>query len=139
VWISGNHIFYACAEFSASTSESGNQSQAPGASQSQQPAQQPSTPGSADQAGSQGQAANAPITEGCLGGSDPNYTVTDKTGVTYKLNIPPNADASKLAAHVGESVQVEGDVKNTGKDGNGSIDVQGIGGGTRKCPGSGST
>ena len=117
-------------------------SQTPSASQSQ-----PSMPGSADQstaqggvpAGSQGQAANAPITEGCLGGSDPNYTITDKAGTTYKLNIPPNADTSKLAQHVGESVKVAGNVRNTDKAGNASIDVQGIGRGTGKCPGSGSS
>lgn len=104
-------------------------SQAPGASRSQ-----PSTRGSDDQAGSQGQASNAPVTQGCLGGSAPKYTITDKAGITYKLNIPPNADTSKLASHVGESVQVAGDVKDTGKAGNASIDVQGIGPGPGKCP-----
>jgi hypothetical protein len=109
-------------------------SQAPGVNQSQ-----PSTPGSADQAGSQGQASNAPVTEGCLSGSAPNYTITDKAGTTYKLNIPPNADTSKLASHLGESVQVLGNVKDAGKQGNASIDVQGIGRGTGKCPASGST
>lgn len=97
-------------------------------------AQQPS---SADQAGSQGQASNA-VTQGCLGGSAPNYTITDTAGTTYKLNIPPNADTSKLASHLGESVQVAGDVKDTGKAGNASIDVQGVGPGTSKCPASGS-
>jgi len=117
-------------------------SQMPGASQSQ-----PSMPGSADQnttpggsqAGSQDPAANAPITEGCLGGSDPNYTITDTAGTTYKLHIPPTANTSKLAQHVGEPVQVAGNVNNTGKAGSSSIDVQGIGRGTGKCPGSGST
>jgi hypothetical protein len=104
-----------------------------GASQSQ-----PSSPGSADQAGSQDQRSNARVTRGCLGGSDPNYTITDKTGVTYRLNMPPNADTSKLASHVGESVQVLGDVKDTGKAAGASIDVQRIGRGTDKCPGSGS-
>ena len=94
-------------------------SQAPGASQSQQ-----------------GQAANAPVTEGCLGGSAPNFTITDKAGISYKLNIPPNADTSTLTPHVGESVQVAGNVKGTGKAGNASIDVQGIRRGTGKCPGS---
>jgi hypothetical protein len=69
-------------------------SQAPGETQTQ-----PSTPGSADQAG-QGQESNAPVTEGCLGGSAPNYTITDKTGTAYKLNMPPNADTSKLSPHV---------------------------------------
>ncbi len=110
-------------------------SQAPGASQSQ-----PSVPGSADQnTGPSGPMANAPVTEGCLGGSDPNYTITDKAGTTYKLNIPPTADTSKLTQHVGEPVQVAGNVKDTGKAGNASIDVQGIGRGTSKCPASGSS
>ncbi len=116
-------------------------SQMPGASQSQ-----PSMPGSAGQnttpggtqAGSQDPAANAPITEGCLGGSDPNYTITDTAGTTYKLNIPPTANTSKLAQHVGEPVQVAGNV-NSGKAGSSSIDVQGIGRGTSKCPASGSS
>jgi hypothetical protein len=104
-------------------------SQARGASQTQ--------PSSPDQAG-RGQTSNAPVTEGCLGGSPPNYTVTDKTGNVYKLNMPPNADTSKLASHVGESVQVQGDVKDAGKQGNASIDVQAIGRGTGNCPASGS-
>jgi hypothetical protein len=107
-------------------------SQAPGATQTQ-----PSKPGSADQAGSRGQESQPPLTEGCLGGSAPNYTITDNNGTAYKLNIPPNADASKLASHVGESVEVQGNVKDAGKPG-ASIDVQGIGPGTGKCPASGS-
>ena len=103
-------------------------------------AQQPgSTPEqSGGQAGSQGQAPNVPVTEGCLGGSNPNFIMTDKAGITYKLNFPPNADASKLAQHVGESVQVAGNVKDTDKAGNASIDVQGIRRGTGQCPASGS-
>lgn len=102
-------------------------------------AQQPANPPdrSGGQPGSQGQAANAPVTEGCLGGSDPNFTLTDKAGTTYKLNIPPSADTSKLGQHVGESVAVTGSV-NAGKAGNASIDVQGIGRGTGTCPASGS-
>lgn len=75
--------------------------------------------------------ANVPVTDGCLGGSDPNYTITNEAGTTYKLNIPPSADTSKLAPHVGEAVQVAGNV--SGK----TIDVQGVGRGTSKCPGSG--
>ena len=104
-------------------------SQAPGTTQTQ-----PSAPGGAGQAGSR---ANAPVTEGCLGGSAPNYTIKDKTGTAYKLNMPANADTSKLAPHVGESVQVQGDVKDAGTA-NASIDVQAIGRGTGTCPGSGS-
>jgi len=59
-------------------------SQMPGAGQ-----QQPAVPGPPDQnatqPGAQDQAANAPITEGCLGGTAPNFTITDKAGTTYKL------------------------------------------------------
>ena len=106
-------------------------SQAPGATKTQ-----PSKPGSADQAGSQGQEPQSPVTEGCLGGSDPNYTITDSSGTVYKLNMPPKADTSKLASHVGESVQVQGDVKDAGKPG-ASIDVQAIGRGAGSCPASG--
>ena len=115
-----------------SNGSAGSSQRTPGAGQSSG-----STTGSG-QDQSSGQASNAPVTEGCLGGSNPNYTVTDKAGTTYKLNIPANTDASKLAAHVGEPVQVMGDVKDTGKT-NASIDVQGVGRGTGTCPGSGSS
>jgi len=104
-------------------------SQAPGTTPTQ-----PSAPGGAGQAGSR---ANVPVTEGCLGGSPPNYTIKAKTGTAYKLNMPPNADTSKLAPHLGESVQVQGNVKDSGTP-NASIDVQAIGRGTGACPGSGS-
>jgi hypothetical protein len=90
------------------------------------------------QAGSQVQAPKVPVTEGCLGGSNPKFTITDKAGTTYKLNIPPGADASKLTPHVGESVQVAGNVKDTGMAGNASINVQRIGRGTGQCPANGS-
>ena len=113
-------------------------SQAPNAGQ-----QQPATPGAADQnapqtgaqAGGPGQAPHSPITEGCLGGSNPNFTITDKAGTTYKLNLPPNADASALTPHVGESVKVMGDLKRAGSTN--SIDVSRIGRGTGTCPASG--
>jgi hypothetical protein len=101
-------------------------------------AQQPANPPNrgSGQSSSQDPAANAPVTEGCLGGSDPNFTLTDKAGTTYKLNIPANADTSKLTQHVGESVAVAGNV--SAKAGNASIDVQGIGRGSGQCPASGS-
>ncbi|MBV8458697.1 MAG: hypothetical protein JO122_19040, partial [Acetobacteraceae bacterium] len=38
---------------------------------------------------SQDPGAAGTVTEGCLGGSNPNYTLTDASGTTYKLNIPP--------------------------------------------------
>jgi hypothetical protein len=102
----------------------------------QQPAQQPGrTPNpNTQQPGAEAQEPAAPVTEGCLGGSNPNFTITDKAGTTYKLNIPPSADTSKLGAHVGEPVAVAGNV-NTGKAGAPSIDVQGIGRGSGTCPG----
>ncbi len=103
-------------------------SQTPGAGQSQ-----PAVPGSADPSEPPGAAVDAPITEGCLGGSAPNFTITDKAGTTYKLNIPPGANSSALTPHVGESVQVQGDVNN-GKTP--SIDARRIGRGTGRCPGS---
>jgi len=106
--------------------------QAPGATQTQ-----PSKPGSADQAGPRAQEPQAPVTEGCLGGSDPNYTITDNSGTVYKLNMPPNANTSKLPSHIGESVKVQGDVKDASKPGNASIDVQAMGPGAGSCPASG--
>ena len=126
----------------SSTQSASPNSQAPTSGQPQA-----SRPGSSDQdatqngkqPGSQGPVANAPVTEGCLGGTAPNFTITDKAGTTYKLNIPPSADTSKLTSHVGEPVQVLGNVNAADKPGNASIDVQGIGRGTGKCPGSGSS
>ncbi len=110
-------------------------------------AQQPTTPNgqatppSAQVPGtspSEGPTATPTVTEGCLGGSNPNYTITSASGTTYKLNIPPTADTSKLAAHVGESVAVAGDVNDAGKAGSSTIDVRGIGRGTGNCPAGGS-
>jgi hypothetical protein len=42
--------------------------------------------------------------QGCLQGSDGNYTLIDKTGTTYQLQ----GDTSKLSAHVGHEVQITG-------------------------------
>jgi Protein of unknown function (DUF5818) len=42
--------------------------------------------------------------QGCLQGSDENYTLTDKSGTTYQLQ----GDTSKLSAHVGHEVQITG-------------------------------
>jgi hypothetical protein len=96
---------------------------------------QPPTAGTAGQdagaSGAQGGMMSPTVTEGCLGGSNPNYTITAASGTTYKLNIPPNADTSKLSAHVGESVNVAGNVNSGGSP---SIDVRGIGRGTGTCP-----
>ena len=71
--------------------------------------QAPSTPPGAM---SQSPAVDHTVTEGCLGGSAPNFTLTDKGGTTYKLDIPKEADTTPLSKHVGESVQVMGAVNN---------------------------
>lgn len=42
--------------------------------------------------------------EGCLAGSDGNYTLTDKSGTTYQLA----GDTAKLQNHVGHTIQVTG-------------------------------
>jgi len=49
--------------------------------------------------------------QGCLGGSGDNYTVTDKTGTTYQLQLP-GGDTSKLKEHIGNEVLVMGAVAN---------------------------
>ncbi len=144
--------------------QQGTPPQSAPAGQSQAEPGMPSHAGMPGQAGTQpgttaGQ-AGAPsmggdIIEGCLGGASPNYTVTDKAGTTYQLEIPAGADATVLAKHVGESIQVQGSMDNanaaptsksqasagttsssatSGK----AIKVARIGRGTGTCPGSSS-
>lgn len=90
---------------------------APGQQQPGMPGQQP-TP--ADQAGQDASAAAAGSSiEGCLGGSAGNFTVSDKSGTTYQLQLPAGADTSKLTSHVGEEVRVSGTMANA-KQSNGA-------------------
>jgi hypothetical protein len=42
--------------------------------------------------------------EGCLAGSDGNYTLTDNSGTTYQLT----GDTAKLQNHLGHTIQVTG-------------------------------
>jgi Protein of unknown function (DUF5818) len=42
--------------------------------------------------------------QGCLSGSDGNYMVTDKNGMSYQLT----GDTAKLSQHVGHEVRVTG-------------------------------
>ena len=42
--------------------------------------------------------------EGCLQGSDGNFTLTDASGTTYQLQ----GDTAKLTEHVGHEVQITG-------------------------------
>jgi hypothetical protein len=94
--------------------------------------------------------AGSNIIEGCLGGSAPNFTVTDKAGTTYNLDLPQSADSSSLSQHVGESVKVMGGVNDSGSSASApsgssgsaasaqqrSIQVTQIGRGSGTCPGS---
>jgi uncharacterized protein DUF5818 len=52
-----------------------------------------------------GQSASSQTTvEGCLSGSDGNFTLTDKNGTTYQLT----GDTAKLSEHVGHEVKITG-------------------------------
>ncbi|HWR17221.1 MAG TPA: hypothetical protein VN577_20500 [Terriglobales bacterium] len=82
--------------------------------------------------GSQTPMSDAPITQGCLGGSNGGYTLTDNAGTTYNLKFPANANVSVLSSHVGESVAVMGDIQGSGKTGQ-TINVSRIGKGTTTC------
>src|SRR5512133_2957881 len=96
----------------------------PGAPGSSAPSTQSTTPSEPGQAtppsspstgsGQMPAAGEPDVIEGCLGGSAPNFTVTDNSGKSYKLDIPAGADASVLTKHVGESVQVMGSVIDSG-------------------------
>jgi hypothetical protein len=78
--------------------------------------QQPGTP--ADQAGQDASAAAAGSSiEGCLGGAAGNFTVIDKSGTTYQLQLPAGADSSKLNSHLGEEVRVTGTTANAKQPG----------------------
>lgn len=132
-------LAWAAAQDAGSMGQSGTQAAPPGAQTPGMGQAQPGMPHSSDpgtQPGPAGQASSAPVTEGCLGGSAPNFTITDKAGTSYKLNVPAGADVSALTPHVGESVAVQGEV-NGGKTS--SIDVQRIGRGTGTCSGGGAT
>jgi hypothetical protein len=80
----------------------------------QQPSRVPPGPGNRPSAPSMdnGQVAQpSPAgnsVEGCLGRTAGNFTVTDRTGTTYQLQLPQNADTSKLSQHIGEEVRVTG-------------------------------
>jgi hypothetical protein len=62
--------------------------------------QYPQTESSQTEASASGQTK----VQGCLQGSDGNYTLTADTGTTYQLQ----GDTSKLSAHVGHEVQITG-------------------------------
>lgn len=49
-------------------------------------------------------ASGSQTVEGCLSGSNGNFTLTDKSGTSYQLA----GDTSKLSDHVGQDVQITG-------------------------------
>jgi hypothetical protein len=52
-----------------------------------------------------GQSASGQVTvEGCLSGSNGNFTLTDKNGTSYELK----GDTAKLSEHVGHEIKVTG-------------------------------
>jgi hypothetical protein len=48
--------------------------------------------------------ANGDWIQGCLNGSDGNYTLTDQSGNSYRLT----GDTAKLSEHIGHEVKVSG-------------------------------
>lgn len=80
-------------------------------------AQQGTTPQSPPSSGQGAQSsASQDSVQGCLGGSGNAYTVTDKSGTSYQLQLPPGADPSSLKPHIGEEVRVEGSTSNSGSN-----------------------
>jgi len=56
--------------------------------------------------------------EGCLSGSNGNYTITDKNGTSYQLT----GDNAKLSEHVGHEVKVTGTTASAGTGASGSTE-----------------
>ncbi|HUB02565.1 MAG TPA: hypothetical protein VL983_07760 [Terriglobales bacterium] len=69
-------------------------------------AQQSSTQTSSPMSGQTGSTASGGETtvQGCLSGSNGNYMLTDKNGMSYQLT----GDTAKLSQHVGHEIKVTG-------------------------------
>lgn len=65
--------------------------------------------------------------EGCLGGSDGNYTLTDQSGTSYRLT----GDTAKLSEHIGHQVKVSG--TKSAATATGSSDTMGQTGGAQQA------
>ncbi len=112
-----------------------------GRSMGSSPDSQSTAPGQATSPAAPSSGATAPagdskIIEGCLGGSAPNFTVTDKAGTKYNLDIPKDADTAPLTAHLGQAVKVKGAVSGDKASAGASptIQVEQMARGTSSCP-----
>jgi hypothetical protein len=61
------------------------------------------------------------MVQGCLSGSDGNYTLTDKNGTSYQLT----GDTAKLSEHVGHEVKVSGTATTAATSSGGSSSAMG--------------
>ncbi len=76
-----------------------------------QNSQAPSTASPSQKSAPQASAAETAI-EGCLGGAAGNYTVTDRAGMVYKLQLPNDTQNAVIDKHVGQEVRVKGTLEN---------------------------
>ena len=86
-------------------------------------AQDNTSQGSSTASGSSGQtsrtgAGGQMSVEGCLSGSNGNFTITDKNGTSYQLT----GDSAKLSEHVGHEVKVTGTSGSAGAGASGSTE-----------------
>ena len=85
-------------------------------------AQDSTSQGSSTASGSSGQTsrtgAGQMTVEGCLSGSNGNFTITDKNGTSYQLT----GDSAKLSEHVGHEVKVTGTSGSAGAGASGSTE-----------------
>jgi hypothetical protein len=103
----------------------------------QQGVTSPTAPPRDNTQASQQAAPSENTTEGCLGGSAGNFTVTDKAGTTYQLQLPPNADTSKLSQHIGQEVRVTGSTSSAGSSSSSSPGMAGSSGAAGSAPSAG--
>lgn len=61
------------------------------------------------QASSSASSTGQTTVEGCLSGSNGNFTLTDKSGTSYQLS----GDTAQLSDHVGHDVQITGSTQNS--------------------------
>jgi hypothetical protein len=81
---------------------------------------QDSTSGQTSPTGAGGQMT----VEGCLSGSNGNFTLTDKNGMSYQLT----GDTAKLTEHVGHEIKVTGTSGSAGAGASGSTAPSGTAG-----------